>query len=163
MRRIAVCLAIVMLCGCVTAPQMFQVNNVRQYPVSKDVLWDRVIRYFATSNIQVKTVAKDSGVIYAERLITGSVPTEWSARGRIGDLADCGKDFMAIPAAQAMQFNVYVRELGAGLSSATVTVTYVESYQGMNTMYGYYEPPPAVNCNSTGVLEGKVLDFISRP
>lgn len=151
------------LVGCATAPQVFEVKNSRTYAVSKEVIWDRLIRYFATSNIQVKTVERDSGIIYAEKEINGNVPVEWSVRGRVGDgLADCGKDIMATPAAQSIQFNVYVRDLGAAASSATVTASFRESYQGMNTLYGYYSPPAPRACNSTGVLEGLILDQLDR-
>lgn len=158
-KLLAIVLLSAALGGCATAPQTFQFDRSREYAVPRSVVWDRLIRYFATTNTQIKTLEAASGVVYAERLITNDVPVAWSARGQVGDLADCGKDFMAVPASQVIQFNVYVREQAPSKSSATVTVTFVETYQELG---GWGGPPPPRTCNSTGALERRILDALER-
>lgn len=160
MRKLLAVVSVVLpLSACATAPQTFQFERTREYAAAKPVVWDRLIRYFATTNTQIKTIEAASGVVYAERMITNDVPVVWSDRGKIGDLADCGKDFMAVPAAQTIAFNVYVRELAAARSAATVTVTFRETYQDMGSWGG---APPPRECNSTGSLEQRILAALER-
>ena len=155
--RVLAIVAAIGLFGCSTPAQLFEVNNTRSFAAPKEVVWDRLIRYFATNNIQIKTLEKASGVIYAEREMSGAA-TSWWERGKVGDMADCGKDFGSIPESQTIQLNVYVRELGPAQSQATVTVTFKELY---NQRVGFGGAPKA--CNSTGVLETKVLDTLAVP
>jgi hypothetical protein len=158
-RLIAVAAFAVVLAGCVTPAQTFTFERSREYSASKDVVWERLMRYFATNSIQIKTLEKASGVVYAERQFSGNAPVEWSERGRIGDLADCGKDFMAIPEMHAMTLNVFVRDLPGGRSSATVNVLFHETYADAS---GWGDRPAPRQCNSTGEMERRVLDELNK-
>lgn len=149
MKRAIVMSLAMMLTACVTEPQTFDVKNSRQYTQSKERAWDHLIQFFALNNIQIKTIDKSSGVIYAERAI-GRAPSG----GKIGDMADCGVSPLFPPISQAIQMNVYVQDLGATASKATVTTTFTETR--INALDG--KPVAPVQCNSTGVLEGHVLD-----
>lgn len=158
MRLTLIGVSAIVIAGCATAPQTFDVKNKREYQASKDVVWERLIRYFATNNIQVKTLEKASGVVYAERELTAA-STWYTDRGKVGDMADCGKTPFSVPLVQTIQLNVYVREESAGKSSATVTVTFREFYNQQASL-GATSP---VTCNSTGVLETKILDVLAQP
>lgn len=136
--------------ACATAPQVYEVRNAREYRLAKERVWDHLIQYFATNNIQIKTIDKSSGVIYAERAIT-SAPSG----GKIADFADCGVVLFMAPVAQSIQLNVYVQDLGPAQSKATVTTSFSET-RG-NTMDHMRLSSP-VTCNSTGNLEAHVLD-----
>lgn len=116
-RLFVMILAISALPSCSTPAEVFKINSTREYNVSKDVLWERVIRQFATTNTQVKTIEKVSGIIFAERAMTSAEPTNWAQRGKIGEFADCGKEFMLVPYRQAVEFNIFVREMGPRASS----------------------------------------------
>lgn len=150
-----------LLAGCATPAQVYEFKNARDYAVTKDVLWDRLMRYFATSNIQIKTLEKSSGVVYAEKMLADAPPVTWDERGKIGDMADCGKDMLTVPASHIVQFNVYVRDVpGSSRSSATITASFRETYQDMSYTTG---PPPPRSCNSTGLLERRILDILEQP
>lgn len=149
---------LVLVAGCVTSPQVFNVERSREYAQSKTVTWDRLIRWFATNNIQVKTIEKDSGIIYAEREVTDASSSWWD-RGRVANLADCGKDFWAVPQGQTIQMNVYVKDMGAR-SAATVNVTFREFYYPYSSGVGFGSPPQT--CNSTGAIENRILDELSK-
>ena len=155
MRLLVAAALAVALSGCVTEAQVFEVKNTREFAASKDVIWSRLIKHFATNNIQIKTLEKASGVVYAEREFEGADVAWWN-RGKIGDLADCGKEFGAVPAAHSLQLNVFVAERDAGKTAATVTVTYKEI---LDQRAGFGGPPRS--CNSTGKLEAKILDALA--
>lgn len=157
MKRLVLAAVAASLAACTTPAQVFEVRNSREYQASKDQVWERLIRHFATNNIQIKTLEKASGVVYAEREFEGA-STAWWDRGRIGDLADCGKDFVSVPLAHSLQLNVFVADLPNNRASATVTVTFREIY---DQKVGFGGAPKT--CNSTGKLETKILDALGGP
>lgn len=156
MKRASLIIMALGLSACVTPAKEYQVRNERQFDASKEVIWNRLIRHFATNNIQIKTLEKASGVIYAERDVGGAA-TAWWERGQIGDLADCGKDFMRIPLAHSILLNVLVAETSSKKTTATVTVTFKEIYDQRAGLGG----PPAT-CNSTGRLEETILSSLAK-
>ncbi|MBL8510370.1 MAG: hypothetical protein JNM52_01885, partial [Betaproteobacteria bacterium] len=66
------------LVGCASPPAVYNVEKTRPLTAPYDVAWDKLVAFFATNNLQIKNIAKDSGVIYAEMLRVD------------GRFADCG-------------------------------------------------------------------------
>lgn len=136
--------AAISLSACVTAPAVIPIENSRTLPLAKDAVWSNLVEYFAASNIAIKTIEKDSGIIYAERMF---------ARGtELSSYADCGAAAMATPVGGAADLNVFVREVGGGVT-ATVNARYRQSrasaWDGSVT---------SVECASLGTLERVILD-----
>lgn len=146
-RTLAIAFAAAALTGCAIPPQNYMVNRVATVPVPKEVVWDRLVRFFALNSIQVKTIDKASGVIFAERQLAAAATGV--DRGLIGNYADCGAGFLDIPFMNMIQLNVYVREVGAG-SEATVTTTFRQVFKPGS-------PNQSTECNSTGILESEIL------
>lgn len=129
------------LFSCATAPVKTEFNNTRQYSLSKDAAWEKVIEYFASNNIQIKTLEKESGIIAAE---PGTVPSEF---------LNCGKPGLAIPRNSFGVANVFVKSTGSS-STVTVNASYKQTREIDRRRFN-------VDCFSTGVFEQNVLDSIS--
>ncbi len=137
------------LSACATAPATYSVNNSRVVPEGKDVVWERVVEYFASNNLSIKTIEKDSGLIAAERMI--GTPRQG---GDLAGWASCGSSALEIAVAQSVDLNVFVRPASGG-TNVTVNTNFTERRQ-----MGQY-PATTVTCNSNGKLETRLLDAAS--
>lgn len=131
------------LSACATAPKEYTFEKSRTFAKSKDEVWEKVISHFATNNIPIKTVEKDSGIIYAENL-----------RFTPGQFADCGSSALEPPISGLVRMNVFVRPVSTDTTEMTVNSDFEETRQ-----FGQY-PPTTVKCNSTGALERQVFDSV---
>lgn len=129
------------LAGCATAPVATDFDNTRVYSKSKDEVWTSLVAFFATNNIQIKTIEKDSGVIYAERSSFDKV------------MADCGVDYLYTEITNVASFNVLVIPRG-GQTSVTVTSEFKAG------RIGPYNATKVTQCLSTGYLEQQILASI---
>jgi hypothetical protein len=130
----------VTLAGCATAPASYSVSNSRTYDKSYDEVWEQIVAAFASRNIQVKNIAKDSGVIYAET-------------ARFDDsMADCGKPGLFMVQGRRANFNVFVSRAG-GKPNVSVNTEFSETRRFENNVF-------TTPCNSKGVLESMILDSI---
>lgn len=143
--RSAAVLAAALLAGCVTPPKPTAFDNSVTISRSKDAVWESLIGYFTANNIQVKTIEKDSGVIYAERMAfdTG-----------IGDLADCGKSAFEVDVGSTVGLNVFARSISASVTEVTVNAQFqvARMFDGQTRSYP---------CLSKGRLEAEILAAIS--
>jgi hypothetical protein len=103
-----------------------------------DKVWDNVVDFFASRNIAIKTIAKDSGIVAAERA------------GFDNSVAICDerllRDFRKIAS-----FNVRVQRGG---SEQRVTVNSEYRLVGIEIITG---TATARNCQPTGLLENQIL------
>jgi hypothetical protein len=128
--------------GCATPPATYSVSNSRTYDKSYDQVWESLVAFLATNNIQVKNIAKDSGVVYAERASFDAT------------MADCGSPGLMIPEAKRATFNVFVTHTTAK-PTVSVNATFEEVRRFDRTVQ-------TVTCNSRGLLESRILDAIGR-
>lgn len=145
MKKLLVSAALaVSLSACVTAPAVIPIENSRAIPLSKDAVWSNLVEHFASGNIAIKTIEKDSGIIYAERMF---------ARGaELSSYADCGAAAMAAPVGGAADLNVFVRETATGVN-ATVNARYRQNRASM-----WDGSISSNDCASLGTLERTILD-----
>lgn len=128
--------------GCATAPATYTFDNSRTYDREFDDVWESIVQYFATNNIEIKNIAKDSGVIYAER-------------ARFDDsVADCGSAGLASVVGRTANFNVFVTDRN-GQTNVSVNTRFNEVRR---FDYNNWEQ----ECSSRGVLETTILDAIER-
>lgn len=136
--------AAIVLAGCAaTPPGTYQVRNNISFQKSYDVVWERIVSVFARNNIAVKNIAKDSGVIFAERA------------GFDNTLADCGTPGIFIPISRRMQLNVFVNRSGKD-PVVGINTEFIEMRRFMDA------PPVAVTCVSKGVVENIILNQIDK-
>lgn len=129
------------LAGCVTLPSKTQFSNSRSYSGSYESIWTQVVGFFATKNIPIKNIAKDSGVIYAEASSFDSA------------YADCGSVPLMIPDLNVVSLNVFVQDKGDH-REVSVNATFRQ------TLRGAYNTVQTVTCESRGVVEQTILDAI---
>jgi len=128
------------LTSCATAPQRHNVQASATYDLSYDVAWERVVSYFASHNIQIKNIAKDSGVIYAE------------ASSFDDSVADCGKPGLLAVTGRRATFNVFVRKLG-GDTQVSVNTDFMEGL-------AFGQARSTRQCTSRGALEAAILSTV---
>lgn len=129
------------MAGCVTAPGVHNVQNTRTYQMPYDQAWENVVSFFASRNIQIKNIAKDSGVIYAES-------------ARFDDsMADCGKPGIFQVVGRKANFNVFVKHAGNG-TQVSVNTDFSETRR-------FEDNVTTIQCNSYGTLENLVLNAVS--
>jgi len=137
---IATVLLAAFIASCATPPKQTSFDNSQTYDLSKDRVWESLLSFFTSNNIQIKTIEKDSGVIYAER---SSVDRS---------MADCGEVPLAAEIARSGTLNVFVRPVGA---RTQVTVNSEFKVIRMFDNQTFTAP-----CNSTGLLERSILESI---
>lgn len=134
------------LAGCATMPKIYDVQSDRTFNASFDDTWDAVIEYFAENNIPIRTIEKDSGVIYAEQMFATGYDVSFL------DYADCGG--LALADSRRAQFNVLVREASDVTTRVRVTTEFVEARRD------FWGQSISVVCNSTGAMEDAVLTSV---
>jgi hypothetical protein len=146
MRLVTIALVAIVCAGCGSAPQKHDFDKSRTVTQGYDQTWEDIVSFFASRNIQVKNIAKDSGVIYAE---TSEVdPTD----------ADCGKPPMLwVAISNQGRFNVFVRK-GDQKQVVSVNAQFIQVQQTAMT-----NPPTTktVSCTSTGLLEREILTSLT--
>ena len=122
MKKMIRLILVLAVAGCGTAPKVHNFERFRSLQVSKDEAWLNVIDFFTSNSLQIKTIEKDSGIIYAE---SGSFDSRF---------ADCGDSGLAIPIQNSGEFNVFVRERGYDTEVVVNTI-----YRQMRR-FGNYPP-----------------------
>ncbi|MDE2162351.1 MAG: hypothetical protein KGJ53_04250 [Alphaproteobacteria bacterium] len=140
-RKILILAVAFTLAGCATAPTKTQFSNSRSYPGSYDAVWTQVVHFFATNNIPIKNIAKDSGVIYAE------------ASSFDSNDADCGSNPLMTPQQNVIALNVFVQDKGDH-REVSVNATFRQ------VLVGPYNTVQTVTCLSRGTIEQTIFDSI---
>lgn len=136
-------MGLAMLSACATKPVPQSVLNWRLVLKPYDKTWDGLVAYFATRNLQLKTIAKDSGVIYAE------------VGGFTQDLAYCGDIALGRRGNNAVTVNVFVQR-GDNEQRVTVNTKFLQQWLDINgRLIATWE------CASNGDLERSILDAAS--
>ena len=137
-------LPLILLTGCSSLPRQPYIEKSRLYNAPKDIVWEGVIDFFTENSIPIKTVEKDSGLIYAEQQFTKpmSVWAECGTRGMMPFLT---------PSQDSVSLNLFVRENAEG-NQTTVDINTV-----FKRMYRNIGLAP---CNSTGILEEIIFGHI---
>ena len=149
MRTLTVAAFAIVLVGCSTAMQTYQFDKSRSYPAPPDQVWEGVMQYFTTNNIQIKTLERDSGVVYAEKVYPDQVELQL--------VADCGSGFWHESALPTASLNVFIAGDFREEAETTVTVNtqFTDVYK--DHLYGGMGQKP---CNSKGMLEKTILNHI---
>jgi hypothetical protein len=142
LRRLLSGLSLLMLLGCATAPATYTFSNSKSYSRPYDQVWEDLVGFFAKNNIQIKNIAKDSGVIYAES-------TTFSDNS-----ADCGEAGLWRPVSRLANLNVFVARATAE-PTVQVNTRFFETRRFDNSL-------TTVECNSKGVVERTIIESVAR-
>ena len=146
MRRVSLIPWSLIVAACVSAPAPHQFDQTAVIAMPKDEVWSNIMEYFTSSQIQIRTVERDSGIVYAE-----------SARTTAGTVLDCGT-YNDQPISGVATMNVFVNDVGPGQTSVTVNVAGNGGFR--DAWNGQFV---AVECYSTGALERTILQAAAAP
>lgn len=132
-----VCMALG-LAGCVTPAVKTDFRNSAVVARPEAQVWADLIGYFTSHQIQIRTIERDSGVIYAERALFDPV------------FASCDHDPTLTEISGTVTMNVFVRPLSPNQTQVTVNADFHQIGTLGRTDYN-------LDCFSTGVLEAQIL------
>ena len=122
-----------------------------QVDATYDATWKALIRALAADNVPLRTVAKDSGVISSDDIVSP-----------IGVFADCGRlGAVGLEGEALVTFTVFVQSNGG-------TTTDVQVNAKMRTQAhrrgdsGKLRSEPVYQCASTGRWEANLVDVVRR-
>jgi hypothetical protein len=163
--RIALVLCLISAgCATVTEAPSLAVEKSRITENSFDVVWGRLVSYFASNQISIQTIEKDSGLIVAGREVNAGSPgavnvERINAKGAIGDMAECGQNTGLLPYGYTIRLNVLANKEG---DKTRVTVnTQFRELRSTMALFGAGPQTSAVDCSSTGRIEKTILDIVS--
>ena len=145
-KKIAI-LILLTVSACAKPPEIHQVDKSKTFNDSFETTWSRVIQFFTSNNIPIKTIDKSSGVIYAEKL---NGTKEEGER-----YADCGTPGIALILSTKISMNIFVQKLGSTQSKATINTTFSQIRQFDGRTF-------EANCNSRGTLELQLLSTLGQ-
>ena len=143
-------LGLVALCGCNRAyvAPVLPSAYTEQIDAPYDAVWRALVRALARENVQIRTIARDSGVIASE-----AVPTT------IGLYADCGRfGEERVEGDAQVAFTIFVEAV-----SSTQTAVQVNTRMRTDTYTrgsGVPKARPGLSCASTGRWEANLLDTV---
>ena len=147
MRIALAAIAVLLLSSCAVIPETHQFDSQRTYSQSKDAIWSALMNFFTENNVQIKTIEKDSGILYAEQEYLGRGHTETAEA-----IADCGKRPMSTQGPVSLSLNVFVREQKEG-TAVTINTSISKRWSFGNVI-------STAPCNSKGMIEGMLFDYI---
>jgi len=143
-------LGLAVLAGCsrVYVAPVLPSAYTEQIEAPYEAVWRALVRALARENVQIRTIARDSGVIASE-----AVPTV------IGLYADCGRfGEERVQGDAQVAFTVFVEAV-----SVTQTAVQVNTRMHTDTYTrgsGPPKPRPGLPCASTGRWEANLLDTV---
>ena len=142
---IGLVLSVFLFSGCAVQTAAPQIDPTKTFTSSIDPVWAGIMDYLTLNNIQIKTIEKESGVIYAERI--GSVPKEW---------VQCQLPFLATGAqVDTAQFNILVTSSEPNQTNVRVNLNSVGTAYTLGSV-----PGTRVSCDSTGEMERLIFTHI---
>ncbi len=149
MKRLIAIAALAGVTACATPPDTYEFDNSAVLDASFDDTWNAAVDYFASRNIQIRTIEKASGVIYAEQMYSRPNDPDFAS------FADCGGAPLATPQGSAVRLNMTLREAGPDRTRVAITTSYAQQVLNLGAYI-----PTQMSCNSTGVLEDRVIQGV---
>jgi hypothetical protein len=143
--------ALVVLCGACARPFISPIAAPPHrdiIPAAYDAAWSALIRALAIENVPIRAVARDSGVVSSDSIVTP-----------IGVYADCGRlGDVPLEGEALVAFTMFVQPNG---STTTIQVNSIMRTQGHRRgSWGRLKPRPVYTCVSTGRWEANLLDVV---
>ncbi|MCI0545975.1 MAG: hypothetical protein L0027_01680 [Candidatus Rokubacteria bacterium] len=117
---------------------------------SYDITWRALIRALASENVPLRAVARDSGVIASDDMVSP-----------IGVYADCGRlGDVPLEGEALVAFTVFAQANGSGTFLQVNSKMRTQAFRRGSS--GSLRPAPVYFCASTGRFEANLLDSVRR-
>jgi len=122
-----------------------------EIPAAYDATWRALIRALAYENVPLRAVAKDSGVLASDEILSP-----------IGVYADCGQlGDVGLEGEATVSFTVFVQANGQSSTDVQVNAKMrTQSWRRGDS--GKLQPEPVYPCVSTGRWEANLMDTLRR-
>jgi hypothetical protein len=121
-----------------------------QVPASYDETWRALIRALAAENVPIRALARDSGVIASDDIVSP-----------IGVYADCGRlGAVALEGAAAVTFTMFVQANGGATDVQVNAKMRTQGWRRGDS--GRLKSEPVYECSSTGRWEANLMDTLRR-
>jgi hypothetical protein len=122
-----------------------------QIPAAYEATWRALIRALAYENVPLRAVAKDSGVLASDDILSP-----------IGVYADCGRlGDVGLEGEASVTFTVFVQPNGPASTDVQVNAKMrTQSWRRGDS--GKLQPEPIYPCVSTGRWEANLMDTLRR-
>ena len=111
--------------------------------------------YFTRNQIQIKTLERNSGVVYAERVYIGTQHADL-----LENAADCGKYPLMQPGAGNLSLNTFLSENSDNNVRVRVNTYFSRKWTLSNIMGTYAEE--ILPCTSRGTLEDSIFSHLDE-
>jgi hypothetical protein len=119
-----------------------------QIPASYDVTWRALIRSLASENLSLRVIARDSGVIATDEVVTP-----------IGLYADCGRfDDQRMEGEALVSFTLFAQPNGPHTEVQINSKMKTRAHRSGSS--GALASTPVYQCASTGRFEANLLDAV---
>ncbi|MDE0645470.1 MAG: hypothetical protein OXH84_04435 [Gammaproteobacteria bacterium] len=141
----------VLISGCASLPQPKHIERSFEFDEPFEDVWESVIHFFSSNSIPIKTIEKDSGIIYAEK--------EYLLPNNVNDFAECPTEGWELEASDflGMKMNIFVSTHKDDTTKVTVNLTYQRNYKNIWT-----DQIDPYECYSTGRMERLVYEEIEK-
>ena len=150
-------MAAALLSACTAVAPAFDVDRERRIAASERLVWEGLMDYMTRNGIEIKTLERDSGVVYAEKMYGG--PDD------LGGLAHCPEKWHVLAAGRTTAaFNVLVAdvddlEIYSQLDLGTTMAVNTRFSRQVYAFPGFWGTQ---TCDSTGVLEHAVFEHVAQ-
>jgi hypothetical protein len=122
-----------------------------EIPAAYEATWRALIRALAYENVPLRAVAKDSGVLASDEILSP-----------IGVYADCGRlGDVGLEGEATVSFTVFVQANGQSSTDVQVNAKMrTQSWRRGDS--GKLQPEPVYPCVSTGRWEANLMDTLRR-
>lgn len=160
MKKLLLIFVLLVLFGCKAYEPPKQYNFIREleFDLNYDDTWTRVITFFANSGIPTKTIDKASGIVITETMDASGLP----------QIMDCGTpaeglDLFKFENPTAL-FNVQVVKASENKTKVRINTFYKTLYNRYSLNNGMWVKTGStlLNCNSTGVFEALIFNYIAN-
>jgi hypothetical protein len=146
----AAILAVLVLAGC-ARPHVSPILPPpyrAQVPAAYDATWQSLIRALAHENFPLRAVARDSGVIATDEIVTP-----------IGLYADCGRyGDVRVEGEALVSFTVFAQANGEDTDVQINSKMRTQAHRKGDS--GKLKPNPVLQCASTGRFEANLVDAV---
>ncbi len=152
-------IAILASCASYKPPKQYKFPKKQTFNLNYDVVWSRVVDWFGSRNTPIKNIDKSSGIITTEYNLGVNEYSNYCDCGKPGGLQHFEELFG--------NFNVVVRNksenpVSDNKTEVTVNAFFKGALYGYNVATERYVLIGKKDCNSKGVLEKKLFNYIKN-